>query len=295
MPATVLDGRAMAREMREDLSLRVAAYVAQHNHTPTLGVIHVYGDRSAERYVRSLQISCNRVGMNFKYFLLHHTATQYELEKAIHMLSTDPDVDGVLIQMPLPLKYDSAAAVSRLDHRKDIDGVHPINVGLLNQNKPSLVPNTPAGGILILERYGIELAGRDAVVIGRSAIVGGPMSTMLLNAEATVEICHRASRNLADKVRRADIVITAAGKIGLVTGDMLKPGATIIDFGINVRPDGTICGDVDYASAFEVAGAITPVPGGTGPVTTMVLLNNVLKAAIATHVDSDDDDDLNQC
>ncbi|MEI7770171.1 MAG: bifunctional 5,10-methylenetetrahydrofolate dehydrogenase/5,10-methenyltetrahydrofolate cyclohydrolase [Chloroflexales bacterium] len=289
MAAIVLNGRALARELREDLSLRVAAYVAQHNHTPTLGVIHVYGDKSAERYVRNLQVSCNRVGMNFKYFLLHHTATQRELENAIHTFSADVNVDGVLIQMPLPVKYDSAAAVSRLDHRKDIDGVHPINVGLLNQGKPSLVPNTPAGGMLILERYGIEVAGRDVVMIGRSAIVGGPMSTMLLNAEATVEICHRATRNLADKVRRADIVVTAAGKVDLVMGDMLKPGATVIDFGINVRPDGTMCGDVNYASAFEVAGAITPVPGGTGPVTTMVLLDNVLKAAIATHTDSPDD------
>ncbi|MBX0327010.1 bifunctional 5,10-methylenetetrahydrofolate dehydrogenase/5,10-methenyltetrahydrofolate cyclohydrolase [Oscillochloris sp. ZM17-4] len=293
MAAVILDGRALAREMREDLSLRVAAYVAQHHHTPTLGVIHVYGDRSAERYVRSLQIYCNRVGMNFKYYLLHHTATQRELESAIHTFSSDVNVDGVIIQMPLPAKYDSAAAVSRLDHRKDIDGVHPINVGLLNQNKPSLTPNTPTGGMLILERYGIELAGRDAVVIGRSAIVGGPMSTMLMNAEATVEICHRATRNLADKVRRADIVVTAAGKIGLVTGDMLKPGATVIDFGINVRPDNTMCGDVDFASAVEVAGAITPVPGGTGPVTTMVLLNNVLTAAMATHVDTDDE--MSQC
>jgi methylenetetrahydrofolate dehydrogenase (NADP+)/methenyltetrahydrofolate cyclohydrolase len=285
MTAVVLNGRALAREMREDLSLRVAAYVAQHNHTPTLGVIHVYGDKSAERYVRSLQISCNRVGMNFKYFLLHHTATQRELENAIHTFSADVNVDGVLIQMPLPAKYDSAAAVFRLDHRKDIDGVHPINVGLLNQGKPSLVPNTPAGGMLLLHRYGIELDGRDVVMIGRSAVVGGPMSTMMMNAQATVEICHRFTRNLPDKVRRADIVVTAAGKIDLVTGDMLKPGATVIDFGINVRADGTICGDVHYASAFEVAGAITPVPGGTGPVTTMVLLDNVLKAAMATHLD----------
>ncbi|NTW02994.1 MAG: bifunctional 5,10-methylenetetrahydrofolate dehydrogenase/5,10-methenyltetrahydrofolate cyclohydrolase [Oscillochloris sp.] len=289
MAATILDGRALAREMREDLIVRVAGFVAQHNHTPTLGVVHVYGDRSAERYVRSLQISCNRVGMNFKYFLLHHTATQRELEKAIAMLSADPDVDGVLIQMPLPAKYDSAAAVFNLDHRKDIDGVHPINVGLLNQGKPSLVPNTPAGGMLLIERYGIELNGRDVVMIGRSAIVGGPMSTMMLNAQATVEICHRFTRNLPEKVRRADIVVTAAGKIGLVTGEMLKPGATIIDFGINVRTDGTICGDVDFASAVEVAGAITPVPGGTGPVTTMVLLDNVLKAAIATHAEMEDE------
>jgi methylenetetrahydrofolate dehydrogenase (NADP+)/methenyltetrahydrofolate cyclohydrolase len=224
--------------------------------------------------------------MNFKYFLLHHTATQRELENAIHTFSADVNVDGVLIQMPLPAKYDSAAAVFRLDHRKDIDGVHPINVGLLNQGKPSLVPNTPAGGMLLLERYAIDLSGRDVVMIGRSAVVGGPMSTMMMNAQATVEICHRFTRNLPDKVRRADIVVTAAGRIDLVTGDMLKPGATVIDFGINVRPDGTICGDVHYASAFEVAGAITPVPGGTGPVTTMVLLNNVLKAAMATHTDA---------
>jgi methylenetetrahydrofolate dehydrogenase (NADP+) / methenyltetrahydrofolate cyclohydrolase len=282
MTATILDGRAMAKEMRDDLARRVAVFGAWHTHTPTLGVVHVYSDPSAERYVRSLQIACNRVGMNFKYFMLHRTATQTELETAIRGLSADPDVDGVLIQMPLPNKFDSASAVAALDSRKDIDGVHPTNIGLLNQNKPALVPNTPAGGLLILRRYGIEIEGRDAVVIGRSPVVGGPMSILLLNNQATVEICHRFTRNLPDKVKRADIVVTAAGKIGLVNGEMLKPGAVVIDFGINVRPDGTICGDVDFESAVQVAGAITPVPGGTGPVTTMVLLDNVLKAAMAT-------------
>jgi methylenetetrahydrofolate dehydrogenase (NADP+)/methenyltetrahydrofolate cyclohydrolase len=167
--------------------------------------------------------------------------------------------------MPLPANFDSAAAVRCLDPHKDIDGVHPNNIGLLNQNKPSLVPNTPAGGMLIMRRYGIEIEGRDAVVIGRSPVVGGPMSIMLLNSHATVEICHRFTRNLAEKVRRADIVVTAAGRIGLINGEMLKPGAVVIDFGI----------------AVQGAGAITPVPGGTGPVTTMVLLENVLKAAVA--------------
>ena len=281
MSATILDGRALAKEMREALTHKVSAFGAEHRHTPTLGVIHVYGDPSAERYVRSLQVWCNRVGMNFKYFLLHHTTTQAELETAIRGLSADADVDGVLIQLPLPAKFDSATAVACLDPSKDIDGVHPNNIGLLNQNKPALVPNTPAGGMLIMRHYGIEIEGRDAVVIGRSPVVGGPMSILLMNNHATVEICHRFTRNLPEKIKRADIVVTAAGRIGLVTGEMLKPGAVVIDFGINVRPDGSICGDVDYESAVQVAGAITPVPGGTGPVTTMVLLENVLKAAIA--------------
>ena len=283
MSAVILDGRALAREMRDDLVRRVAAFSDRHQHTPTLGVVHVFGDPSADWYVRSLQNACNRVGMNFKYYMLHKTSTQTELEQAIRGLSNDAEIDGIIIQMPLPAKFDSAAAVAYLDPIKDIDGVHPINVGLLNQNKPSLVPNTPAGGMLLLEHYGIELEGLDAVVIGRSAIVGGPMATLLLNKSATVEICHRFTRNLPDKVKRADIVVTAAGKPGLVTGEMLKPGAVIIDFGINEVGQGKIVGDVDFESAVKVAGAITPVPGGTGPVTTMVLLNNVLKAALATH------------
>jgi methylenetetrahydrofolate dehydrogenase (NADP+)/methenyltetrahydrofolate cyclohydrolase len=194
-------------------------------------------------------------------------------------LSDDERVDGVLLQMPLPKGLDAASAIARLDPRKDVDGVHPTSAGLLAQGRPCLLPNTPAGGMELLRRAGIGLVGKRAVVVGRSNIVGKPMALLLLQEHATVTIAHSRTPDLAAVLREADVVAAAVGKPGLITGAMLRPGAAVIDFGINVLDDGAVVGDVDFASAAEVAGAITPVPGGAGPVTNVMLLRNVLHAA----------------
>jgi methylenetetrahydrofolate dehydrogenase (NADP+) / methenyltetrahydrofolate cyclohydrolase len=188
-------------------------------------------------------------------------------------------VSGVMLHVPLPKHLDAAGAIARLDPRKDVDGVHPHSAGLLAQGLPGLVPNTPAGGMELLHRYGVPVQGRRAAVVGRSIVVGKPMALLLLQEHATVTICHSRTPDLAAVVREADIVVAATGKPGLITGAMIKPGATVVDFGVNTLDDGTLVGDVDFASAAEVAGAITPVPGGTGPVTNVMLLRNVLKAA----------------
>jgi methylenetetrahydrofolate dehydrogenase (NADP+)/methenyltetrahydrofolate cyclohydrolase len=188
-------------------------------------------------------------------------------------------VDGVIVQMPLPAHLNPTSAIGALDPRKDVDGLHPLNLGRLAQGLPALVPNTPAGGIELLRRYAVPLAGRKAVVVGRSNVVGKPMALLLLQEQATVTICHSRTPDLAAEVRQGDIVVVAAGRAGLVTGAMLKPGTVVVDFGINVDAEGKLRGDVNFEEASAVAGAITPVPGGTGPVTTMMLLRNTLQAA----------------
>ena len=194
-------------------------------------------------------------------------------------LSADRAISGILIQLPLPADLVSTSAIAQLDPRKDVDGVHPISAGLLAQGLPGLLPNTPAGGMELLRRNGIPLAGKRAVVIGRSNIVGKPMALLLLQENATVTIAHSRTPDLAGVVREAEIVVAAVGRAGLITGAMLRSGAVVVDFGINVLDHGAMVGDVDFASAAEVAGAITPVPGGTGPVTNVMLLRNVLRAA----------------
>jgi methylenetetrahydrofolate dehydrogenase (NADP+)/methenyltetrahydrofolate cyclohydrolase len=201
------------------------------------------------------------------------------LEATVRELSADSAISGILLQLPLPAGLQSAGAIAQLDPRKDVDGVHPISAGLLAQGLPCLVPNTPAGGMELLRRNNIPIAGKRALVVGRSNIVGKPMALLLLQEHATVTIAHSRTPDLASVVHEADIVVAAVGRAGLITGAMLRPGAVVIDFGINVLGDGTIVGDVDFASAAEVAGAITPVPGGTGPVTNVMLLRNVLRAA----------------
>lgn len=279
MAALILDGRALAKELRERLATQVAAFTNQRGNPPLLAVVNVEGNLAAERYVRSLERACGQVGITFRYSPLAPDCAQKQLERRLEMLSGDHFVDGLMIQLPVPARFDTPEAVRYIDQHKDVDGVNPVNAGLLFQGHPYLVPNTPAGGMLLLKHYGIDLAGKHAVVVGRSAIVGQPMAGMLLNEHATVTICHKRTVDLPSMVRQGDIVVTAAGVAGLVTGVMLKPGAIVIDFGINVLADGRVVGDVEFGSACEVAQAITPVPGGTGPVTTMLLLQNVLRAA----------------
>jgi methylenetetrahydrofolate dehydrogenase (NADP+) / methenyltetrahydrofolate cyclohydrolase len=279
MAATILDGRALAKTMREELRAEVQQFIQIHEAAPTLAVVQVAGDAASDSYVRSINKACEAAGITFLHQLLPGDTPQERLEMTIRTLSADNTVHGVLLQLPLPKGLDATGAIAQLDPRKDVDGVTPTSAGLLAQGLPSLLPNTPAGGMELLRRNGIRLAGQRAVVIGRSNIVGKPMALLLLREHATVTIAHSRTPDLAAVVREADIVVAAVGRAGIITGDMLKPGAVVVDFGINLLDDGRMVGDVDFESAAAVAGAITPVPGGTGPVTNMMLLRNVLQAA----------------
>jgi methylenetetrahydrofolate dehydrogenase (NADP+) / methenyltetrahydrofolate cyclohydrolase len=279
MAATILDGRALAKTMREELRAEVQQFIQIHETAPTLAVVQVAGDAASDSYVRSINKACEAAGITFLHQLLPGDTPQERLEMTIRTLSADNTVHGVLLQLPLPKGLDATGAIAQLDPRKDVDGVTPTSAGLLAQGLPSLLPNTPAGGMELLRRNGIKLAGQRAVVIGRSNIVGKPMALLLLREHATVTIAHSRTPDLAAVVREADIVVAAVGRAGIITGDMLKPGAVVVDFGINLLDDGRMVGDVDFESAAAVAGAITPVPGGTGPVTNMMLLRNVLQAA----------------
>lgn len=279
MSAKILDGRALAKTLREELRQNIRQFHEQNGVAPALTVVRVHGDPSSERYLRTIQKSCDDLGITFREELLHANATQEMLERTVRSVSRDDAVDAVLLHLPLPPGFDARMAIAQLDPRKDVDGVHPQNAGLLSQERPRFVPNTPAGGMELLKRNGIEIYGKRVTVIGRSNVVGKPMALMLMQEDATVTICHRATADLAAAVRDAEILVTAAGAPGLVTGDMLAPGVVVIDFGINVLEDGSVVGDVDFSSAVEVAGAITPVPGGTGPITNVLLLRNVLWAA----------------
>lgn len=281
MSVHILDGRTLAQELRREAEAAIANLSAQLKRAPSLVVVQVGNDPASSRYVRTIGKLCNAVGVSFHLELLPAEAAQHELISTITTLNQEYTVDGILIQMPLPAHLDATGAILAIDHRKDVDGVHPINAGLLAQGRPGIVPNTPAGGIELLRRSGISLRGKRAAVVGRSPIVGRPMAQLLLQADATVTICHSRTSDLAAALRECEIVCVAAGHPGLITAPMIKPGATVIDFGTNVRPDGSLVGDVDFAAVAEVAGAITPVPGGTGPVTNMMLLKNLITAASA--------------
>lgn len=272
--ALILDGKAAAVVAKTNLKTRIGVLAV----APTLVVVQVAGDPAADRYVKAIGRICSDVGAGY---VLHQLATdvdQATVEALVRQLSADAGVQGIIIQMPLPAHLNSAGVIACLDPQKDIDGVHPANAGVLANGGSGLVPATPAGGMAILRHYGIEVRGKQAVVIGRSAVVGRPMAWLLLKADATVTIAHSRTANLADVVRGADIVVAAIGRPRMITADMIKPGAVVVDFGINVDAEGALCGDVDYASVVEVSGAITPVPGGTGPMTNVQLVENLLLA-----------------
>ncbi|PDW02113.1 bifunctional 5,10-methylenetetrahydrofolate dehydrogenase/5,10-methenyltetrahydrofolate cyclohydrolase [Candidatus Viridilinea mediisalina] len=281
MPATMLDGRALAQELRQEAEAAIVELTAKLTRAPSLVVVQVGDDPASTRYVRTIGRLCKNVGVTFQLELLPNDAPQADLIGTLTHLNQQPDVDGILIQMPLPGHLDATSAILALDHRKDVDGVHPINAGLLAQGQPAIVPNTPAGGMELLRRNGITLRGKRAAVVGRSAIVGRPMAQLLVQADATVTICHSRTNDLGSVLRECEIVCVAAGRPGLITAAMIKPGATVVDFGTNVCDDGSLVGDVDFASVAEIAAAITPVPGGTGPVTNMMLLKNLVTAASA--------------
>lgn len=280
MAAVLLDGRVVAKELKGQLMAEGAEWTAAYGAPPCLMVIQVAGDAASDWYVRSIRRSCEGVGFRFEHQLLPAETTQPELETAIRAAGADSAVHGVLVQLPLPNHLKAEGAIAALDPQKDVDGLHPLNAGRLAQGLPAHVPNTPAGGMALLDRYGIDPAGKHAVIVGRSGVVGKPMAQLLLSRNATVTICHSRTPDLAEHIQRGEIVVAAVGKAGLITGAMLKPQAVVIDFGINVvDAGGTVVGDVEWESASAQASAITPVPGGTGPVTNMMLLRNTLQAA----------------
>ena len=279
--ATVLDGRSVAEQLRGELRAENAILTSQLGFAPILAVISVGEDPASRSYVAGIRRACDRVGITCRQIELPYTTSADELRAEIGALNEERMICGVLATLPLPPHLPITSLADTLSPDKDIDGITPTNAGRLALGWPTFAPNTPAGGMEIMRRYGITIAGKHAVVVGRSGIVGRPMAMMLLNADATVTICHRHTANLAEIVRTADIVVTAAGRARLITGAMLKPGATVVDFGINFPEwaGSKMVGDVDFASALPIARAITPVPGGTGPVTNMMLMRNTLTAA----------------
>jgi methylenetetrahydrofolate dehydrogenase (NADP+)/methenyltetrahydrofolate cyclohydrolase len=278
MTARIIDGKAAAAELRAEIAREVAALKAGGKPAPGLHVVLVGEDPASKVYVASKEKLAAEIGMNSVAHRLPAETTEAALLAKIAELNADHGVDGILVQLPLPKHIDTGRIIDAIDPAKDVDGLHPINAGLLAGGKNGLVPCTPLGCMLLLKQALPSLSGLDAVVIGRSELVGRPVAQLLLQADCTVTIAHSRTRDLPAVVKRADIVVAAVGRPRMVKGDWIKPGATVIDVGINRMPDGKLAGDVDYAEAVEVAGAITPVPGGVGPMTIACLLRNTLTA-----------------
>lgn len=274
----ILDGKQVAAALRDEIRANVAALRQSHDLTPRLAIVYIEGDPASAWYVNAIARACKQVGIDAQLDLLPPDLDQARMLETVQRLNADPHTHGIIVQAPLPAQLDTATVMGALDPAKDVDGQHPLNLGRLAQGLPAFVPNTPAGGMELLRRYNIPIAGKHAVVVGRSNVVGKPMALLLLHEHATVTIAHSRTPDLAATVRTADIVAVGVGQPGLITGAMLKPGAAVIDFGIN-ESDGGVVGDVEFTSAADVAGAITPVPGGAGPVTNMMLLRNVVQAA----------------
>ncbi|MDH5407752.1 MAG: bifunctional methylenetetrahydrofolate dehydrogenase/methenyltetrahydrofolate cyclohydrolase FolD [Gammaproteobacteria bacterium] len=283
MTAIIIDGKAVAASTREKVKNRISERLSQGLRAPGLAVILVGNDPASEVYVRNKRKACEEAGLVSFSHDLPDTVTQKELLNLIDALNSDEKVDGILVQLPLPKHIDTETVIERIYPDKDVDGFHPYNVGRLTLRIPLLRPCTPRGVITLLESTGQAVKGQDVVVVGASNHVGRPMSLELLLAGATVTTCHRFTQNLESHVRRADIVIVAVGKPGIVHGDWIKPGAVVIDIGINRNTEGKLIGDVDFDAAAERAGWITPVPGGVGPMTVATLLENTVEAADLYH------------
>lgn len=287
MTAQIIDGTAIAAKIREEVKEKVAARVAAGKPKPGLATVLVGERVDSATYVRMKQKACADLGMNSFHRPLSADATQEEVDALVKELNADPAVNGILVQLPLPKHLDEEKVLGAIDLEKDVDGFHPINIGRLAQKgrEPVFVPCTPYGCIYLLKEAGVELSGANAVVLGRSNIVGMPAALLLVKENATVTIVHSRTKNIEEVVRNADIIIAAIGMMEFVRGDWVKPGAAIIDVGINEKPDATkkrgyrLVGDVNYEEASEVAGYITPVPGGVGPMTITMLMANTLRAA----------------
>src|SRR3954452_21053499 len=278
MAARVIDGKAVSAAVRERVRAGVAEYEERSGRTPALATVIAGDDPASEIYVRNKHRACEEAGMRSAHHGLGAETSEAELLELVASLGTDDDVDGILVQLPVPDQIDPDAVVTAIDPRKDVDGLTPWNAGLLAHGAPGLVPCTPAGVMELLAREGVELEGAEAVVVGRSKLVGVPVGRLLLAANATVTICHSRTRDLAATCRRADVLVAAVGVPELLGAEAVKPGAVVIDVGMNRLEDG-LAGDVDFEAAAEVAAAITPVPGGVGPMTIAMLLSNTLRAA----------------
>jgi len=291
MTAKLIDGKAIAAAVRQEAAEETAALLAKTGHLPTLAAVLVGDNPASQTYVRSKGRACQKAGMGSITKKLPATATQEEVENLVKELNADPEVNGILVQLPLPKGLDEEKVLAAIDITKDVDGFNPCNIGelVMKGREPLFVSCTPAGCIELLVRSGIEIEGKRAVVVGRSNIVGIPVAGLLNNANATVTICHSRTKNLPDIVRQADIVIAAIGRPEYVKGDWIKPGAAVIDVGINRVDDPTrergyrLVGDVAFDEAVEVAGYITPVPGGVGPMTIAMLLKNTVRGFKMQH------------
>lgn len=274
----IIDGKKLAKTTRENLRLEVEE-LKENGINPKLAVIMVGNNSASQIYVRNKSRACDEVGIEFEEYLLPTTTEQSELLNLIDKLNKQEDINGILLQSPIPDGLDINEAFRKISPEKDVDGFHPVNVGKLVLGQDTFVSCTPYGIMRMFEAYNIDLEGKNAVVIGRSNIVGKPMSHCLLNKNATVTICHSRTKNLAEIAKRADILVAAIGKAEFVKEDMVKEGAVIIDVGINRTEEGKLKGDVDFENVSKKASYITPVPGGVGPMTIAMLMNNVVKAA----------------
>lgn len=276
--SVIIDGKKLAQETREKLKIQCDE-LKEKGIQPKLAVIMVGEDQASQVYVRNKSKACKEVGIEFEEYLLPQTTKQEELIELIEKLNKDNKISGILLQSPIPKELDINEAFKTILPEKDVDGFHPVNVGKLTLNQDTFVSCTPFGIMKMFEKYNIDLTGKDVTIIGRSNIVGKPLIQCCLNKNATVTVCHSKTKNLKDHTQNADIIISAIGKSKFITKDMVKQGAIVIDVGINRGEDGKITGDVDFENVEPKASYITPVPGGVGPMTIAMLMNNVIKAA----------------
>ena len=275
---TLLKGGPVAADIREGVAADVAAFRAEYGYTPELAIVVVGADAPSMVYLKKILDGCEKVGIGGRLVELEGSCSPDELTRTMEGLDTDPQVAGIIVQQPLPDCIPLRVVIDAMDPRKDIDGIHPLNAGLLALGYEGYLPATAHASVELLKRSGIELQGKHAVVVGRSNVIGKPVAQLLLREHATVTTCHSRTHDLAEVLREADIVVVAIGRPRFVTGDMLRPGAVVVDVGINVTEDGLV-GDVDFESAAQVASAITPVPGGVGPLTNAILLTHLMRAA----------------
>ncbi len=278
MLAQIIDGKAVAKMLREEIRLRLKK-MQQNGLVPGLAVVLVGTDSASQIYVNNKAKACQECGIKSQVIRLPSSTTEEELVQLIERLNKSTNIHGILVQLPLPHQIREKVIIETIDPLKDVDGFHPINVGKLLAGNPYLIPCTPYGCLKLIEKMMPDIRGKKAVVVGRSNIVGKPMAALLLKENATVTVCHSYTQNLAEITRTADILVVAIGKPCFITGEMIKPGAIVLDVGMNRLPSGKLAGDVDFLTASERAGWITPVPGGVGPMTITMLLENTLEAA----------------